>query len=131
MCSILKKADRRAKRTKFWDSGTTVHIGRVVLMPDSLSLVWGHSVHFAKFPMLRYSKGCCSHSFHSIATKLYCKYVGQEGIQAVTFFRDLPNFKNFMALEIFVNTGPYGAGNYRTILLLQFSSDLGSDLPKN
>ncbi len=75
MCNILKTADRRAKRTKIWDSGT-VHIGRILLMPDSLSLVWGHSVHFAKFPMLR---GYCSPRFQSLSTKFYCKHVGHEG----------------------------------------------------
>ena len=30
--------------------------------------------------------------------QLYCKYVGHEGIQAVTVFGDLPKFKNFMLL---------------------------------
>ena len=49
MCNILKTADRRAKRTKFGTRGTIVHTCRELLMPDSLSLVWGHSVHFAKF----------------------------------------------------------------------------------
>ncbi len=75
---------------KFGTRGTTVHIGRVLLMPDSLSLVWGHSVHFAKFPLLRFSKGYCSPSFHSISTKFYCKYVGHEGIQGVAVFGDVP-----------------------------------------
>ncbi len=88
---------------------TTVYICRVLLMPDSLSLVWGHSVHFAKFPMLRFSEGYISPSFHSISTKFYCKYVGHEGIQAVTVFGDLPKFygtlkfwltQNHMGLEI-------------------------------
>ena len=39
---------------KFGTQGTTVHILKVLLVPDSLSLVWGHSVHFAKFPILRF-----------------------------------------------------------------------------
>ncbi len=30
---------------KVWTRGTTGHICRAVLMPDSLSLVWVHSVH--------------------------------------------------------------------------------------
>ena len=30
---------------KFGTRGTTVHMCSVPLMPDSLSLVWGHSVH--------------------------------------------------------------------------------------
>ncbi len=103
---------------------TTVHIGRVLLMPDSWSLVWGHSMHFAKFPRLRFSKGYCSPSFHSISTKFYCNYVGHEGIQGVTVFGDLPKFKKNMALWNFVNTEPYRAGNFKR-LLLQILSDMG------
>ncbi len=34
---------------KFGTLGPTVHICRLLLLPDSLSLVWGHSVHFANF----------------------------------------------------------------------------------
>ncbi len=56
MCNILKTADRRAKRTKFGTRGTTVHICRVLLMADPLNLAWDHSVHFAIFPILRFSK---------------------------------------------------------------------------
>ena len=37
-------------------------------------------------------------SSNSISTKFYCKYVGHEGIQAVTVFGDLSKFNNFMAL---------------------------------
>ena len=64
--------------------------------------------------------------FSFISTKFYCKYnVGHEGIQAATVFGDLPKFETFMARGNFVNTEPYGAGNFKTLLLLQFSSDLG------
>ncbi len=49
---------------KFGTQGTTVHICRVPLMPDSLSLVWGHSVHFAKFPI--FLKLGSSSNFHPI-----------------------------------------------------------------
>ncbi len=83
---------------QFGTWGTTVHIGMVLLMPDSLILIWGHSVHFAKFAMLRFSKGYYSPSFHSMSTKFYCKY-----------------------FDIFVYTEPYVAGNFKTLLLLQFS----------
>ncbi len=38
------------------------------------------------------------------------------------------NLKNLWHFEIFVNTEPYGAGTYKTLLLLQFSSDLGQTL---
>ncbi len=56
MWNILKMADRGAKGWKFGTQGTTVHICRVFLMRDSLSLVWGHLVHFATFLILRFSK---------------------------------------------------------------------------
>ena len=39
MCNILKMAGRRAERMKIWDPEYTVHIYRVLLMSDSLSLV--------------------------------------------------------------------------------------------
>ncbi len=35
------------KGWKFGTQGNTVHIGRALLMPDSLSLVWGHSIFAA------------------------------------------------------------------------------------
>ncbi len=55
-CGISQKRliVERNGRT-FGTRGTTVHICRVLLMPDSLSLVWVHSVHFAKFSILRFS----------------------------------------------------------------------------
>ena len=68
MWNMWKTANRRAKRTKIWDLRYYVHIGRVLLMPDSLSLVWGHSVHFAKFPILRFSKHYSFNSFRQIST---------------------------------------------------------------
>ncbi len=114
---------------QFGTRGTTVHISRVLLMPDSLSLVWDHSVHFTKFPLLRFSKGYCSRSFHSISTKFYCEYVGHEGIQGVTVFGDVPKLKKKLwHFEIFVNTEPYEAGNFKKLLFDQFSSDQGQTL---
>ena len=96
-CSISwKRLIVEQNRWKFGTRGSTVHICRVLLMPDSLHLVWGHSVHFARFPMLRFSKCYSSPSFHSTSTKFYCKYVGHKGFQSVTFFGNLPKFKNFM-----------------------------------
>ncbi len=40
---------------KFATRCTIVYICRVFLMPDSLNLVWGDSVCFAKFPILQFS----------------------------------------------------------------------------
>ncbi len=66
--------------------------------------------------------------FRSISTKLYCKYVRHKGIQAVTLFGYLLKFNILWDLKIFVNTETYGAGNLKTLLLLQFSPDLGQTL---
>ena len=129
MCNILKTTDRRAKWTKLWDSGRgyySAYICRVLLMPDSLSLVCGHLVHFAIFPVYNFQN---SPNFHPISTKLYCKYmyVGHEGISAMTFLAICQELKILWHFEIFANTGPYGAGNFKT-LLLQFLNDLSQTL---
>ena len=72
MCNILKMADRKAKGTKIWDSWYYSAHGRVLLMPDSLSLGWGHSVHFSdcKISDVMIFKAYSSPSFHSILPKL-------------------------------------------------------------
>ncbi len=54
MGNILKTANPRAKRKEIWDLGPIEHIRKALMMPVSLSLVWGYSVHFAKFPILQF-----------------------------------------------------------------------------
>ncbi len=54
--SKTRWADRRANKQKFGTRGTTVHMWRVLLVFDCLSLVWGHSAHFAKFPVSHFLK---------------------------------------------------------------------------
>ncbi len=74
-CGISQKlqiVERSGRKFGTW--GTTVHICTVLLMPDFLSLVWGHSVHFAQFLIPRYSKHYSFNSFHQILTKLHTKY---------------------------------------------------------
>ena len=43
-------------------------------MADSLRSVCGHSMHFAKFSILIFSKDYRPHIFHPISTKRYEKY---------------------------------------------------------
>ncbi len=62
----------------------------------SLRSILGHSVHFAKFPMLTFSKG--SHSFHPISTRLYRAHV-IAGITGYYFSGDLPNFQRIWHFE--------------------------------
>ncbi len=102
MCNILKTADRRVMAVL-----GTAYIGYFSCL--ILCSVWDHSVHFAKFLMLRFSKDYCqSHTFHSISTKLFivsmlvmrkCRLLlfWQSALLAIWHF------------ESFVNTGPYGA----------------------
>ena len=78
MCNILKTANHRAKGTKFGTRIPMYCICRVFFMSDSLISVWASFGTFAKYPMLKFSKGYCSHGFHSISTELYCKYVGHD-----------------------------------------------------
>ena len=85
-----------------------MHICRVLLMPNSLSLVGGHSVHFAQFFFSRFSKHYFFNSFHQISTKRHTKNPNHWLIWLLRF-GNLPKNENFMA--IFVNTGPHRAGN--------------------
>ena len=46
----------------------------------------------------------------------------------MVYFGDLLKFKNLWDFEIFVNTGLYVAGNFKTLLLLKLLSNLGQTL---
>ena len=67
-------------------------------MYDSVCSVWGHSVHFGKFPILRFSKGYSSPSFHPISTFAESMYL--EKMHSITFSGDLPNFESIWHLKI-------------------------------
>ncbi len=54
-------------------------------MSDSLSAIWGHSVHF--------------YSFHLVSTKVDEDIGHHDGIQSVTFLGDGQTFKNLVALR--------------------------------
>ncbi len=66
-CGISRKKliVERIRRT-FGTRGHTVHIWRVLLMPNFLSLVWGHSAHFANFLILQILKLSPSPNFQPI-----------------------------------------------------------------
>ena len=72
---------------------------RVLFGSDHLSSVWGDSVHFAKFPMLTFSKGYYSRSFHPISTKPHRKHVYSGKIQGITYSSYLPKFKSTWRFE--------------------------------
>ncbi len=81
-------------------------------MCDFFISVLSH-LDFAKLAMLRFSKGYCCHSFHSISNKLYCKYVGHEGLKGITFWQSAKIKKCLWYFENFVNTGPCRIGNFK------------------
>ncbi len=95
---------------KFGTRGTTVQICRAVLMPDSACLVWGHSMHFEKFPIPRFSKHYSFNSFHQISTKLHTSIIIGVNIGYYFFLAVCQKLKILWHFQIFVNTGPYGAG---------------------
>ncbi len=78
---------------KFRTQGITVHVWRLLLMPDSLSLVWGHSVHFAKFPILQFLKLCSSPNFHPIHPNVIqgILMMGQYRLHVLRFWRSAKN----------------------------------------
>ena len=69
-------------------------------MPNSLSLFWGdgHSVHFATFPILQFSKCYLTNNFHRMASKLYENVAYHGAMQASTLLGNRPSFTKFMAL---------------------------------
>ena len=103
-----------------------MHICKVLFMPDCLSLVWNYSAHFVKFPILRFSKRYSFNSFHQISTKLHTKYHNRGLVYCSMLLLVLEIYQKLKILwrfEIFVNTEPYRAENFKTLLLQQFSSD--------
>ncbi len=107
MCSVFKYNDRISffilqpvLGTKlisvFRTRGARKQIYRVLFLSDSLSSVWGYSVHFAKFPMWIFSNGYCPHSFHSILTFMGSMVIKEE--YTLLLFGWSDKFKNtFMA----------------------------------
>ncbi len=80
---------------------TTVHICRLPLMPDCFSLlVWGHSVHFAKFPILHFFKALLLSQFSFHSSKLYTRYHNHTGCHFSC--RSAKNCKNYGTLKFFL-----------------------------
>ncbi len=94
-CGIYRKrliVDQNGRKFATW--GPIVNIWKVLLIPDSFSLVWGHSVHFAIlqfFLILRSSL-----NIHSVYPKfIQCIII----IRAVTFLAICQNCKHYGILK--------------------------------
>ncbi len=92
-------ADVERNESKCGTHGPRNSILRVLFGSGHLSSVRGHSVHFAKFPTLRFSKGYCFHSFHPSSTKPYRKSMYSRKLSAFTSSGYLPNFKSIWHFE--------------------------------
>ncbi len=101
---------------KIGTQSPTVHICRVLLMADSLSLILGKSVPFANFPILQFSKHYSLPNFHPISAKLYTRYHNHGTVQAITFLDDLPP-QNYGILKVFLTQDNNGAGNAKVLFL--------------
>ena len=119
MWNVSKTDDRRAKRTKNATQGTTIHTWRLLLMPDSVSLVWGHSVHFAK-PILEFTILQRS-IFQPIHPNFIQGILIMREYSLLLFWRSAKKLKKVWHFEIFLNTGPYAAGNFKVLFPPQFS----------
>ncbi len=86
---------------KFGSRGRRKVMCRVLVVSGHLSSICGHSVRYANFLILTFSKGYCSHSFHPISTKLYGKHGNQGESGGIQVFGDLPNWKKLMVVRIF------------------------------
>ena len=110
MCNNLKMADCRVKWMKIWQLHFPRNcICRVLFMSNCLSSVWGHLVHFAKFPMLRFQKATAPTVFTQFQPNFIVNMLVMRQYGLLLFFSwNDKNSKFYGTLEICVNTGPYG-----------------------
>ena len=96
MWNISKTVNRRPTPTKNLGTwGPIVSIGKVLLIPDSFSMVSGHSVQFEKFPILHFFfKTPLISQFSSNSCKLYTVYHNHTGCH---FAGDRPKIAKIMA----------------------------------
>ena len=86
----------------------------------SFSLTWGHMPYGGK----NVKMSLLEQLWSDFNPNVMIKYVSHGGIQAITFWRPAKVLWHFM----FVNIGPYAAGNFKMLFLLQLSSDLRQTL---
>ncbi len=91
-----------------WDPWSyDLYIYRVLFVSGHFSSVWGHSVHFAKFPMFcRFSKGYSSHIFIQFQPNFMESMVIRGEIQLL-LFGHLPKIKKILHLKMILNKGPF------------------------
>ena len=85
----------------------------------------GNLVHFAKFPIL---KRLLLPQFHPIQPHFMESMVITMEYRLL-FFKEYGKCdKIYDSLNFFLNTGPYGAGNFKALFLPQFTSELSPTL---
>ncbi len=123
-----------------------MHLCGVLVMPGSSRLIWDHSVHFAKFPILHFLKLCPSPIFHQIHPNFiqgilimgnigYYFYWGLEGAGHYSFNRFIRFQPNFIqSIIIRANIGYYFFGDlqnfYCTLKFLSAQDHIGLEISK-
>ena len=75
--------------------------------------------------MLWFSKGCCSHNFHpQFQSNFKTSMVIRGNTGYGLFWGAAKIIKIWWRFEMFLNTGPCGAGNFKMLLFLQFWSNV-------
>ncbi len=116
--NITKTDDRRAKQTKIWDSGYYSTHMEVTFGARFLDFGLGpfgalcKISHFTIFNLLA--------QFSSVSSKLYIIIMGQYR-QLLIFGAICQTLRKLWHFEIFLNTGPYAAENFKMLFLPQFS----------
>ena len=113
LCNTFKRVDRRAKRTKI----------------TYIRYFWG-PIPWVWFGVIRCTlQNFQFHDFRNTTPSTVFIRFQPNLIQsiiiglAVSFLAIYQKLKILWHFEIFLNAGAYGAGNFKTLLLLQFSSD--------
>ncbi len=122
--NIWKTAGRRANGWKFGTRGPRNSLCRVLFGSGRLSSVWGSIGALCKISDVKIFKRLLVPPFSSDFNQTLWKvwWSGEGGYRLLLLLAIRQKLKKKLwHFDIFVKTGPYGAGNFKTRLLLHFS----------
>ncbi len=121
MWNILKTVDRWSKTEENLGLGVlgSAYV-RYFWCPIAWAWLGGNAVHFAKFPILWFFEMLLLQQFSSDFNEASYN-VSQSGADIGYYFIwwSAKNYKEIWHFETFLNTGPYGAGSFKTLFLPQ------------
>ncbi len=123
-------ADRRAKQIKIWDSRHMFFVC-IRYFPCQVflsSILDRFSVYFPKISHVKVFKRLLLPKFSSNFNQTLWKAWQLEENGVDYFWGWSGTLKKLWQFEIFVDTGPYGNANFKTLFLLRFSAKLYEDI---